>query len=49
MLRQQCLRQRADIVEQHIERGIGEAAEPQHRLDKRLLQFIERKIAGSRG
>ena len=47
VLRPQFRRQRADIVEQRVERGIAEPAEPQHRLDKRLLQIIEFKIAES--
>ena len=49
VLRQQCRRQRADVVEQGIERGVAEPAEPQHRLNKGLLQFVEFEIAGDRG
>jgi hypothetical protein len=41
--------ERADVVEQDIERRIGQPKHPQERLDHRLLQLIKRKIvAGDR-
>jgi hypothetical protein len=47
-LGQQRHRQRADIVKKGTERGIGEAAGPQHWLDERPLQLIERETIQNR-
>ena len=42
-------RERADVIEQHIERGVGQPKHPQQRLDQRLLQLVEREIAARGG
>jgi hypothetical protein len=42
-------RERADVVEQDIERRIGQPKHAQERLDHRLLQLIKREIAARDG